>query len=177
MDLLRSQQDKSKLPCGYVQSILRTDYMVYLLCKDLYIVGFYKPRSKSILSQTSIQLALVRLFYHIERRPFLYIQASKYNSWYEEVMYCELHILHYLHKAELLCMDFYIHDQYRLVCLGTLYLPYNLDLVEEVLEYKLFHMGFQYIQADKYKFLCGFLVCSLRIVRSHKDRRTSRFGK
>lgn len=71
---------------------------------------------KNILSPMSSLLVLVQLFYHNGHRPFLYIQADKYNSWFVEARYCELHILHYSHMVELLYKDSDIHDQYMLVC-------------------------------------------------------------
>ena len=71
---------------------------------------------KNILSPMSNLLVLVQLFCHNEHRPFRYIQEDKYNSWFVEVEYCELHILHYWHKVEWLYTDSDIRDQYMLVC-------------------------------------------------------------
>ena len=143
MDLLQNQEDKSKLICDYELNILQLGYRVYQLCKDLYNYDFGMLQSKNTPCQTSTQLALVQVFYHIEHRLFLYIQANKYNSWFEVVKYCVLHISHYPRRVELLYMDFGNLDQYMLVYLDILYPLCNQEAVEEVLEYKLFHRDFR----------------------------------
>ena len=143
MDLLQNQEDKSKLICDYELNILLLGYRVYQLYKDLYNYDFGMLQSKNTPCQTSTQLALVQVFYHIEHRLFLYIQANKYNSWFEVVKYCVLHIWHYLRRVEWLYMDFDNPDQCMLVYLDILYLRYSQEAVEGVLEYRLFHMDLQ----------------------------------
>ena len=64
-----------------------------------------------------------------------------------------------------------------LVYLGILYLPCIQDQEEGGPAYMLFHMGPQYIQVGRCKFLCDFLGCSLHIEHSHKDLHISHFDK
>ena len=64
-----------------------------------------------------------------------------------------------------------------LVYLGILYLPCIQDQEEGVSAYMLFHMGPQYIQVGRCKFLCDFLACNLHIEHNHKDLHISRCGR